>query len=66
MDIDMFCAVYELPDAVLRYFHENKITGTHVFSHIMDTDLTRMGFKIREVIDLKEAVKMWASSKESF
>jgi len=66
MDIDTFCAVYELPNAVLRYFCENTITGTHAFSHIMDTDLTGMGFKIGEVIDLKEAVKTWASSKESF
>jgi len=63
MDVDMFCAVYELPDAVLWYFHENTITGTHAFSHITDTDLSWMGFKIGEVIDLKEAVKMWASSK---
>jgi len=46
MDIDTFCVVYELPDAVLWYFHENAITGTHAFSHIMDTDLTGMGFKI--------------------
>jgi len=66
MDVDTFCAVYELPDAVLRYFHKNAITGTHAFSHIMDTDLTGMGFKIGEVIDLKEAVKIWVSSKESF
>jgi len=66
MDVGTFCMVYELPDTVLRYFRENAITGTHAFSHITDTDLTGMGFKIGEVIDLKEAVKMWASSKESF
>jgi hypothetical protein len=66
MDVDTFCAVYELPDAVLQYFRENAITGTHAFSHITDTDLTGMGFKIGEVIDLKEAVKMWVKSKESF
>ena len=66
MDIEMFCEVYLLPNAVLQYFYENMIMGTHEFSHIMDTDLAQMGFKIGEVIDLKEAVQMWASSKESF
>ena len=54
MDINTFCVIYLLPDAVLQHFHENAITGTHVFSHITDTDLTQMSFKIREVIDLKE------------
>ena len=63
MDIDTFCVVYLLPEAILRHFHDNAITGTHAFSHITDTDLTGMGFKIGEVIDLKEAVRMWASSK---
>lgn len=66
MDINTFCAIYLLPDAVLQHFRENAITGTHAFSHITDTDLTQMGFKIGEVIDLKEAIKMWALSKESF
>ena len=66
MDINTFCIVYLLPDAILHHFHNNAITGTHVFSHIAETDLIGMGFKIGEVIDLKEAVKMWVSSKESF
>lgn len=66
MDIDTFCIVYLLPDAILHHFRDNAITGTHAFSHIAETDLVGMGFKIGEVIDLKEAVKMWASSKESF
>jgi hypothetical protein len=66
MDIDMFCVVYLLPDAVLQHFHDNAITGTHAFSHITDTDLSGMGFKIGEVIDLKEAVRMWALSKGGY
>jgi hypothetical protein len=61
MDIDMFCVLYQLPDAILQQFRKNAITGTHVFSHIVDRDLTGMGFKIGEVIDLKEAVRIWAS-----
>ena len=52
---------YQLPDAILQHFRDNAITGTHVFSHIMDSDLTGMGFKFGEVIDLKEAVMIWAS-----
>ena len=63
MDIKTFCMVYLLPNTILQYFHENTITGTHTFSHITDTDLAHMGFKIGEVIDLKEAVNTWASSK---
>lgn len=66
MNIEMFCTVYSLSNAVLQHFCDNAITGTHAFSHITDADLTGMGFKIREVIDLKEAVNMWALSKESF
>lgn len=66
MEIDLFCAVYELPPPVLKNFQENAITGTHAFSHISEADLTGMGFKIGEIIDLKEAVKSWAaSSKDS-
>jgi hypothetical protein len=66
MDVDTFCAVYQLPDTVLQHFRDNAITGTHAFSHITETNLTGMGFKIGEVIDLKEAVRMWASLKGSF
>jgi hypothetical protein len=60
MDINTFCVVYQLPDTILQHLHDNAITGTHAFSHITDTDLTAMGFKIGEVIDLKEAIRMWA------
>ncbi|KAF8799436.1 hypothetical protein BYT27DRAFT_7263956 [Phlegmacium glaucopus] len=66
MDIDTFCVVYLLPDTILQHFCNNAITGTHVFSHITKIDLAGMGFKIGEVIDLKEAVEMWELSKESF
>lgn len=61
MDIDTFCGIYQLPSPILQHFHNNAITGTHAFSHITDGDLTGMGFKIGEVIDLKEAVRIWAS-----
>ena len=69
MDINTFYAVYQLPDTVLQHFCDNAnyaITGTHAFSHITETNLTGMGFKIGEVIDLNEAVRMWASLKGCF
>jgi hypothetical protein len=66
MDIDTFCAVYSLPDSILQQFRNNAITGTHAFSHITETHLTELGFKIGEIIDLKEAVKTWALLKGCF
>ena len=66
MDIDTFCNTYSLPDNILQLFHAHAITATHAFSHITETTLTQMGFKIGEIIDLREAIKTWASSRESF
>ena len=37
MDIDTFCIVYLLPDAILHHFCDNAITGTHAFLHIART-----------------------------
>jgi hypothetical protein len=62
MDISAFCAVYDLPSSVFTRLAENAITGTHAFSHITSADLTTMGFKIGEIIDLKEAVKAWSTA----
>lgn len=64
MDISAFCAVYELPANVYERLHENAITGTHAFAHMTPADLTTMGFKIGEVIDLKEAIKAWCTSRD--
>ena len=63
MNIDTFCNAYSLPDTILHLFRESAITGTHAFSDITKTDLTEMGFKIGEIIDLKRAVKKWASEE---
>jgi len=65
MDIATFCALYCLPAVVLQRFEENAITGTHAFSHIDAGDLTGMGFKIGETIDLKEAIKTWGIAKHA-
>ena len=33
-----------------------------VFAHISSADLQAMGFKLGEMIDLKEAIKEWAQA----
>jgi len=66
MNIDVFCNTYSLPDTILQLFRVEEISGTHAFSHLTETDLTKMGFKMGQIIDLKEAIKTWASSRESF
>jgi hypothetical protein len=33
MDINMFCVVYQLPDTILQYLHDNAITGSHVLTY---------------------------------
>jgi hypothetical protein len=63
MDIASFCQVYALPEVVLQRFQEHAITGTHAFSHISSGDLTGMGFRLGEIIDLKEAIGIWATAK---
>ena len=55
-----FCKIYGLADSIKQRLQENAITGSHAFSHMSTTDLQAMGFKLGEVIDLKEAIKEWA------
>ena len=62
MDITDFCRVYALPETVLQHFREHAISGTHAFSHISSSDLTGMGFHLGEIIDLKEAIRVWATA----
>ena len=64
MDIEMFCTLYSLSSDFLCRFQEHGISGTHAFAHINVKDLKEMGFKIGEIIDVKEAVKMWSDSSE--
>jgi len=62
MDLSAFCDIYGLPEKVYERLNENAITGTHAFVHMTPADLVTMGFKIGEVIDLKEAVKTWCTT----
>jgi hypothetical protein len=60
MDLTTFCMIYTLADSIKQRLQNNAITGTHAFPHMSSTDLQDMGFKLGEVIDLKEAIKEWA------
>jgi len=61
MDIERFCLVYNLPSSIQAHFCESTITGTHPFAEINSTDLKEMGFKLSEIIDLKQAISNWVS-----
>jgi len=60
IDLPTFCEIYTLADSIKQCLQENAITGSHAFAHMSTTDLQAMGFKLGEVIDLKEVVKEWA------
>ena len=60
MDLTNFCKIFAIADFIKQRLQDNAITGTHAFSHMSSTDLQDMGFKLGEVIDLKEAIKEWA------
>lgn len=60
IDLNTFSEIYNLADSIKQRLQENAITGSHAFAHMSTTDLQDMGFKLGEVIDLKEAIKEWA------
>ncbi|KAF9472493.1 hypothetical protein BDN70DRAFT_777965, partial [Pholiota conissans] len=60
LDLVTFCTIYTLSDTIKQHLADNEITGTHAFAHLTDGNLKEMGFKIGQVIDLKEAIKEWA------
>jgi hypothetical protein len=60
IDLITFCQIYALTDSIKQRLQDNAITGTHAFAHMTSTDLQEMGFKLGEVIDLKEAIQEWA------
>ena len=60
IDLATFCEIYALADSIRQRLQDNAITGTHAFAHMSSIDLQTMGFKLSEVIDLKEAIKEWA------
>jgi hypothetical protein len=61
MDIQKFVQVFGAPSSILQHFEQQAITGTYAFSYLSIADLKAMNFKIGEIIDLKRAIKLWAS-----
>ena len=61
IDIERFCLIYNLPPTIHTHFHESALTGTHAFSEINSANLKEMGFKLGEIIDLKQAISSWVS-----
>ncbi len=63
IDLTTFCEIYALANSIKQRLQENAITGTHAFAHMASADLQALGFKLGEVIDLKEAIKEWAQAR---
>lgn len=61
-DLTTFCKIYAVANSIKQCLQENAITRTHAFAHISSAGLQAMGFKLGEVIDLKEVVKEWAQA----
>lgn len=62
MDMETFCRVYNLAGTILSRLRENAYSGTHAFPYMTGNELIALGFKIGELIDLKEAITNWATS----
>jgi len=62
MDMAQFCSIFALSEDIYRRLDENKYSGTQAFTHMESGELRELGFKPGEIVDLKEAVKEWASS----
>lgn len=61
MGIQEFVNIFGAPSSILQHFEQQAITGTYAFSCLTIADLKAMKFKIGEIIDLKRAIKLWAS-----
>ncbi|KAF8955219.1 hypothetical protein BDZ97DRAFT_1674510 [Flammula alnicola] len=60
LDLLTFCTCYNIADDIRERLQLHRITGTHAFGHLSGDDLKEMGFKVGEIIDVKQAVKEWA------
>jgi hypothetical protein len=58
--IEQFCHKYELDEKIQARLRENGYARTHTFKYIEVSDLQAMGFKLGEIAELKEAVRLWA------
>jgi len=63
MSMEQFCSIFALSEDIFHQLNANKYSGTQAFTHMESNELRELGFKPGEIVDLKEAVLEWASSK---
>ena len=64
MSMEQFCSIFALSQDIFCRLDDNKYSGTQAFAHMEASELRELGFKPGEIVDLKEAVLEWASSKK--
>jgi hypothetical protein len=65
MTIEDFCGQFSLSVEILKHLRANGYSGSHVIQHIEIGELRTMAFKPGEIAELKEAVRIWATSDDS-
>jgi hypothetical protein len=65
MTIEDFCGRFSLSVEILERLRANGYSGSHVIQHIEIGELRTMAFKPGEIAELKEAVRVWATSDDS-
>jgi len=63
ISMEQFCSIFALSEDIFHQLDTNKYSGTQAFVHMESNELRELGFKPGEIVDLKEAVLEWASSK---
>ena len=63
MDMATFCQVFNLSGTILSRLRDNAYSGTHAFPYMTGEELLTLGFKPGEIINMKEAITKWATSK---
>lgn len=64
MKIEDFCSRFSLSAEILERLHANGYSGSHVIQHVEISELRAMAFKPGEIAELKEAVRIWATSND--
>ena len=64
MSMEQFCSIFTLSQDIFRRLDDNKYSGTQAFAHMEASELWEFGFKLGEIVDLKEAVLEWVLSKK--
>ena len=65
MSIKDFCGRFLLSVDILECLRANSYSGSHVIQHIEISELRSMAFKPGEIAELKEVVRVWATSDDT-